>query len=63
MFTSSSGSRALGCGQFLRRLSRLSLAIFRAVVIGAASFGPPRPPPEPPPPQTIEQVDESSSEA
>jgi len=63
MFTSSPGSRALGCVKFLRRLSRLSSAILRALIIGAASFGPPRPPPEPPPPQTITQVDESSSEA
>ncbi|MEI9951688.1 MAG: hypothetical protein WDO74_22580 [Pseudomonadota bacterium] len=63
MYASSTGSRALGVGKFLRRLARLSLRVLRALIIGAASFGPPRPPPEPPPPQTTEQTDERSSEA
>lgn len=55
--------RALGRGNLLRRVAQLSLGILRALLIGTASFGPPRPPPEPPPPQTTEQVAESSSEA
>jgi hypothetical protein len=63
MFRSSPCAHALGCSKSVRRLWRLSLAIFRALVIGAASYGPPRPPPEPPPPQTTEQVAESSSQA
>jgi hypothetical protein len=61
MFASSSGSGALRRGKFLRRVARLSWAVLRALLIGAASFGPPRPPPEPPPPQTTEQTDEGSS--
>ena len=61
MFTSRTVSRALGV--FLRRFARLSRNILRALLIGAASFGPPRPAPEPPPPQTTEQAAESASEA
>ncbi|HEY0466636.1 MAG TPA: hypothetical protein VGC79_20655 [Polyangiaceae bacterium] len=61
MFASRTVSRALG--HLLRRLARLSLEVLRALLIGTASFGPPRPPPEPPPPQTTEQVTQSSSEA
>lgn len=61
MFASSICSRALG--RFLHRFVRLSLGVLRALLIGIASVGPPRPPPEPPAPQTTEQVAESSSEA
>ena len=63
MFASSNGSRARGRGNFLGRLARVSLRVLRALMIGAAAFGPPRPPPEPPAPQTTEQCAESSSEA
>jgi hypothetical protein len=63
MFASSTCSPALGGGNFLRRLLRLSLRVLRALLIGAAAFGPPRPPPEPPAPQTTEQSSERSSEA
>jgi len=59
MFASS--TRALGQGKFLCRLARIFLSVLRALLIGAASFGPPRPPPEPPPPQTSAQVDEGST--
>lgn len=61
MFASRTVSRALGI--FLRRFARLSGNILRALVVGTASFGPPRPAPEPPPPQTTEQAADSSSEA
>lgn len=57
MFASRTVARALG--NLLRRLARLSFGILRALLIGTASFGPPRPPPEPPPPQTTEQVADS----
>jgi hypothetical protein len=64
MFVSSSRSRARGGSNLLRRLARVSLAVLRALVVGAASLGPPRRPPEPPAPQTTEQVaDQRSSEA
>lgn len=62
MFAASIRSRALGRGNFLRRLARLSLSVLRALLIGAASFGPPRPPPEPPTPQTTEQVADRRAE-
>ena len=62
MFASRSCSRARGCSHCLRRLSRFSLRILQALLIGAASFGPPRPPPEPAPPQTTEQGADSSTE-
>ena len=60
MFASRTDSRAHGYNHCLRRLSRFALRLLRALLIGAASFGPPRPPPEPPPPQTTEQCAESS---
>ena len=63
MFASSTASRALRSGRFLRRLLRLALRVLQALVIGSASFGPPRPPPEPPPPQTIAQINEHSRKA
>ena len=63
MFASSICSRALGRGNVLRRVARLSLRVLRALLIGAAAFGPPRPPPEPPAPQTSEQSAEISSQA
>jgi len=56
-------TRALRCGNLLPRLARLALAVLRALMIGAASIGPPRPPPEPPAPQTTEQAAEISTEA
>ena len=62
MFVSSTGSRAPGAARLLRRLARLILRLLRALVIGSASFGPPRPEPESPPPQTSAQVEERSSE-
>ena len=58
MFAAS--TRALGGGKLLRRVARISMSVLRALLIGAASFGPPRPPPDPPPPQTTEQVYEGS---
>ena len=63
MFASSNFSRARGRANFFRRLARISLRVLRALLIGAASFGPPRPPPEPPPPQTTEQGPDESCEA
>jgi len=45
-------------GNLLRRLVRFSAQVLRALLIGAAAFGPPRPRPEPPPPQTTEQASE-----
>jgi len=63
MFASSNRSRALGRGNVFRRLARLSWRVLRALLIGAAAFGPPRPRPEPPAPQTTEQSAENSSEA
>jgi len=61
MFASRTVLRALAI--FLRRFARLSGNVLRALLIGTASFGPPRPAPEPPPPQTTEQAALSSSEA
>jgi len=61
MFESRASRRARGCGHLLRRLTHVTLSILRAILVGAASFGPPRPPPEPPPPQTSEQDGESFS--
>jgi hypothetical protein len=63
MFALRTAARARGRGFLLRRLARFSLLVLRALLIGAASFGPPRPPPEPAPPQTTEQAAEGSSEA
>jgi len=61
MFASCVSRRARGCGNLLRRLARVSLDVLRAILIGAAAFGPPRPPPEPPAPQTTEQESERIS--
>ena len=63
MFESRTGARARGSSRLLRRLARFSFGVLRALIIGSASFGPPRRPPEPPPPQTSAQVEERSSEA
>ena len=62
MFASSAASRARRGSHLFRRFAQLIFSILRALLIGAASFGPPRPPPEPPPPQTTEQVSEGSSQ-
>ena len=60
MIASAPGLRA-SWRKLLRRLARIASSVLRALLMGAASFGPPKPPPEPPPPQTIEQVDQASS--
>jgi hypothetical protein len=62
MFASSTCAHARG-SRFLRRAARLSVRVLRALLVGAAAFGPPRPQPEPPPPQTTSQANDGSAEA
>ena len=45
MFAPRSCARVPGCSHFLRRLARFSFRVLQALLIGAASFGPPRPRP------------------
>lgn len=63
MSASSTGPRVRGRRHWFRRLAQLSFSILRALLVGAASFGPPRPPPEPPAPQTTEQASEGSRDS
>jgi hypothetical protein len=61
MLASRTCRRASRLGNLLRRGRRFAANVLRALLIGTAAFGPPRPPPEPPPAQTTEQVSDTAS--
>jgi hypothetical protein len=58
MSPSSGRARARGGPSAFRRLRRTLWRVLRAVLMGAAAFGPPARAPDPPPPQATEQHDE-----